>query len=212
MATFAHVAGRFLYLWARPCRLQVVITAWPRKDERVAITRQRKEELLSLYTEIIQHADGFVLAEYNRLSTPKINTLRANLRKINGKFVITKNTLFTKALKDAGWPVPTELLKGSVAVAYGQGNFPQIAKEILAFMGDKENTELLKNKGGVMIASILRAQDVETISSLPSLDELRAQLAGLIVQPAASLVGIIDSATGQLVNVLQAYVTDRGAA
>jgi large subunit ribosomal protein L10 len=181
-----------------------------RRKWRLTITRARKEELLTEYTEMIKHSDGFVLTEFNRLPMPRINDLRKRLRPMNGKFVIMKNTLFAKALKEAGWPVPDSMMKGPVAVAFGKGNFPQIAKEMLAFMGDKDITELLKSKGGVMVASILRADEVETISTLPSLDELRAQLAGLIVQPAAAVVGIIDAATGQVVNVIQAYVKDRG--
>ncbi|NWF69937.1 MAG: 50S ribosomal protein L10 [Chloroflexi bacterium] len=174
----------------------------------MAITKQRRHELVALYGEIISKSDGFVITEFNRLPTAKINDLRARLRGIDGKFVITKNTLFGLALKNAGWPVPEQLLKGSVAVSYGTGNFPAIAKETLAFI--KDNSEQLQVKGGIMIASILRANDVEMLSTLPGLDEMRAQLAGLIVTPASALLGVIDAATGQVVNVLHAYVEERG--
>lgn len=174
----------------------------------MAITKQRRHELVALYGEILTKSDGFVVTEYNRLSMPKINDLRAKLRPINGKFVITKNTLFTIALKNAGWPVPEALLKGPVAVSYGFGNFPAIAKETLGFI--KDNSEQLSVKGGIMLATILRANEVETMSTLPSMDEMRAQLAGLIVTPASTLLGIIDSATGQVVNVIHSYIEDRG--
>lgn len=178
----------------------------------MTITRERKEELVATYTEMIAHSDGFVLAEYNRLPTPKVNALRDKLRPIGGKFVIAKNTLFGLALRQAGWPVPEDMLKRPTAVVFGQGNFPAIAKEALAFFGDKDNTELISVKGGVMIASILKAKDVETISTLPSLDELRAQLAGLLTTPASLLLGVLDAATGQVVNVLHAYVNKDGEA
>jgi large subunit ribosomal protein L10 len=174
----------------------------------LAITKQRRHELVALYTDIITKSDGFVVTEYSRLPMPKINDLRAKLRPIGGKFVITKNTLFSIALKNAGWPVPDELLKGPVAVAYGLGNFPAIAKEALGFI--KDNSEQLSVKGGIMVASILRASEVETMSTLPSMDEMRAQLAGLIVTPASTLLGVIDAATGQVVNVIHSYIDDRG--
>ncbi len=174
----------------------------------MAITKQRRQELVALYGEIISKSDGFVLTEFNRLPTGKLNDLRAKLRPIGGKFVITKNTLFTIALKNAGWPVPEDLLKGPVAVAYGIGNFPAIAKEALGFI--KDNSEQAKVKGGLMVASILRANEVEMISSLPPLEDLRAQLAGLIVSPASTLLGVVDAATGQVVNVLHAYIEDHG--
>jgi large subunit ribosomal protein L10 len=174
----------------------------------LAITKERRHQLVAQYGEILKQSDGFVVTEFNRLPMGKINDLRAKLRPIGGKFVVTKNTLFGIALKNAGWPVPDALLKGSVAVSYGSGNFPTIAKETLAFI--KDNSEQLQVKGGIMIASILRANDVETLATLPSLDELRAQLAGLIVTPASTLLGVIDAATGQVVNVLHAYVEERG--
>lgn len=174
----------------------------------MAITKARRKELVSLYGDIIGKSDGFVVTEYNRLPMGKINDLRAKLRPIGGKFVITKNTLFSLALKNAGWPVPDDLLKGTVAVSYGIGNFPAIAKETLGFI--KDNSEQLSVKGGIMIASILRANEVETMSTLPSMDEMRAQLAGLIVTPASTLLGVIDAATGQVVNVVHAYIEDRG--
>lgn len=174
----------------------------------MAITKERRKELVALYTDIITKSDGFVVTEYNRLPMPKINDLRAKLRPIGGKFVITKNTLFSIALKNAGWPVPDEYLKGPVAVAYGLGNFPAIAKEALGFI--KDNSEQLSVKGGIMVASILRASEVETMSTLPSMDEMRAQLAGLIVTPASTLLGVIDAATGQVVNVIHSYIDDRG--
>jgi large subunit ribosomal protein L10 len=173
----------------------------------LAITKQRRQELVALYGDIITKSDGFVLTEFSRLPTGKINDLRAKLRPIGGKFVITKNTLFSIALKNAGWPVPDDLLKGPVAVSYGNGNFPAIAKETLGFI--KDNSEAVQVKGGIMIASILRANEVEIMATLPSMDELRAQLAGLIVSPASTLLGVVDAATGQVVNVLHSYVEDR---
>jgi large subunit ribosomal protein L10 len=63
-------------------------------------------------------------------------------------------------------------------------------------------------KGGVVAGSIFGAKDIEAVANLPTMDEIRAQLAGLIVQPAAMLAGLLNSATSQVVNVLQAYVQE----
>ncbi|MFN8373023.1 MAG: 50S ribosomal protein L10 [Anaerolineae bacterium] len=68
--------------------------------------------MVALYSEIITKSDGFVVTEFNRMPMSKINDLRAKLRPMGGKFVVTKNTLFGLALKNAGWPVPDALLKG----------------------------------------------------------------------------------------------------
>ena len=60
--------------------------------------------------------------------------------------------------------------------------------------------------GGMMNGDVLDAQKVEAVSQLPTLDELRAQLAGMVVAPAQGIVNAIHQATGGVVNVLQAYL------
>jgi large subunit ribosomal protein L10 len=173
----------------------------------LAITRERKEELVAQYGELLSGTNGLVITENRGLSVAQVGDLRARLRDVQGRYVITKNTLFTIALKDAGWPIPEELLLGPVAVAFGDGNFPAVAKIMIAFV--KENEEKIAIKGGVMAGQIISSKQVEAVSTLPSLDELRAQLAGLIVQPATGLVGVLNGATAQVVQVLQAYVQSK---
>lgn len=172
----------------------------------MAITRERKEELVAIYTELLGHATGLVVTEYRGLSMAKLNDLRTKLREVNGEYVVTKNTLFKIALRNAGWIVPDDLLEGPVATAFADGNLPGVAKAVLGFQ--KENPDLFIIKGGVLTARVLTAAQVETVSELPSLSELRAQLAGIVVQPATGLVSILNSATSQIVNVLHAYVQE----
>jgi ribosomal protein L10 len=95
-----------------------------RRVKRLAITRSRKEELIALYGEILQHSDGFITTEYKGLSVALADQLRAKLREVNGAYVITKNTLFGIALKNEDWVVPQDLLVGPVATAFSDGNKP----------------------------------------------------------------------------------------
>jgi large subunit ribosomal protein L10 len=177
----------------------------------LAISRERKEELIAYYGDLLGKSTGFVVTEYKGLTDSQLKIIRGKLRDVQGKYVITKNTLFMRALADAGWPVPEQLLVGPTAVVVGGANFPTVAKTLLATVKDYE--EVLKIKGGVMAGSILTtAAQVETVSNLPSLDELRAQLAGLIVQPATGLVSVINSAVASVPQVLQAYLTKQEAA
>jgi large subunit ribosomal protein L10 len=170
----------------------------------LAITRERKEELVAHYGELLAATNGFIITEYRGMTVAHVKDLRARLREVEGRYVITKNTLFALALRGAEWPVPEELLLGPTAVAFGNGNLPAIAKIILAY--SKENEEVFKIKGGVMAGQVISAKQVEAISTLPSIDELRAQLAGLMAQPAAGLVSVLNAGTAQLVQVIQAYV------
>lgn len=173
----------------------------------MAITRERKEELVSAYSSLLAGTDGFIVTEYRGLTVAKLDDLRNKLREASGVYAITKNTLFSIALKEAGWVVPEDLLVGPTAVVFGNGNLPGVAKIVQGFQ--KDNSELFIVKGGVMAGSAFKAKDLEAIANLPSLDELHAQLAGLIVQPAASLAGLLNAATSQVVNVIQAYLQDQ---
>jgi large subunit ribosomal protein L10 len=170
----------------------------------LAITKQRKEELVAAYKNYLSRADGIVITEYRGLSVKQVGDLRARLRDVQGRYVITKNTLFKIALSDLGWPVPESLMIGTTGVALAEGDFPTLAKSMIAYVHDNE--AVLSIKGGVMAGMILNPAQVETVSNLPSLDELRAQLAGLIVQPAAGLVSVLNAGVGSVAQVLAAYV------
>jgi large subunit ribosomal protein L10 len=174
---------------------------------RVAITRERKEDLVAIYGEILAKTDGFIVTENRGLTVAKLDDLRAKLREVSGTYSITKNTLFMIALRENGWVVPEDLLAGPTAVAFGNGNLPAVAKAVQAYA--KDNADRFIVKGGVFGTSIFGANDLEAVSNLPTMDELRAQLAGLIVAPASQIAGLLASATGQIVNVIQAYLDDR---
>lgn len=173
----------------------------------MAITKERKGELVSAYSAQLANTDGFIITEYRGLTVAKLDDLRDKLRAASGTYSVTKNTLFSIALRENGWIVPEDLLVGPTAVAFGNGNMPAVAKVIQAFQ--KDNAELFVVKGGVISGSQFQAKDLEAIANLPTLDEIHAQIAGLVVQPAALLAGLLNSATSQVVNVLQAYVQEK---
>jgi large subunit ribosomal protein L10 len=175
----------------------------------LAITKERKEELVAHYGELLSKTDGFIVTEYRGLTMKQMNDLRARLHDTaGGSYSITKNTLFSIALKDAGWVVPEKLLIGPTAVIFGNGSLPAVAKVAMGYA--KDNPDLFIIKGGVIGHSVFGARDIEAVSTMPTLEEIRAQLAGLIVQPASALAGLLNSATSQVVNVLQSYIKENG--
>lgn len=176
----------------------------------MAITRERKEELIAIYTAQLAKTDGFIIAEYKKLTVAQANNLRRKLADSGGTYMVTKNTLFMRALKENGWPVPEELLSGTVGIVFGNGNLPVVAKSVQSFIKDAPDN--FAARGGVISGSVFNAKQLETIANLPTLDEIRAQIAGLIVTPASQLAGLIQAATQQVVNVLQAYEDKHDAA
>ena len=172
----------------------------------LAISRAQKEALVTAYGERLAQTSGFVLTGYSGLSVAELGDLRLRLRDSNATFIVTRNNLFKRALRNSGWPVPEDMLRGPVATAFADGDMPAMAKTLLAFHNEHE--EHFTIRGGIMDGELLDAEQVEALSRLPSLEELRASLAGLVVQPAAGIAGVLNAATVDLVNVLQAYVQE----
>ncbi|MCY3945111.1 MAG: 50S ribosomal protein L10 [Anaerolineaceae bacterium] len=172
----------------------------------MAISRQQKEELVAAYGQLLGSTGGFILTGYSGLSVGQLHDLRLRLRANNASYVITRNRLFMRALQENNWPVPGEMLQGPVATAFADGDMPGMAKTLLGFQQDHE--DLFVIKGGIMDGEVLGPAEVDALSRLPTLDELRASLAGLVMQPAAGIVNTLNAATVDIVNVLQAYVQD----
>lgn len=176
----------------------------------MAITRERKEELVELYGERLRSSDGIIIAEYSRMTVTLVNELRKRLRDSGAAFVVTKNTLFTIALRENGWPVPDEQLIGPVGIIFGGGSLPAAAKVAQQFC--KDFPDNLALKGGILGGAIFGAAEAEAVANLPTMDEIRAQLAGIIVAPASQIAGLLQAATSQIVNVIQALEDKQNAA
>jgi large subunit ribosomal protein L10 len=167
----------------------------------MAITRERKEDLVAHYTDVLQDADGFIVTEYRGLQIGAFNAIRSVLREQDATYMVAKNRLLKIALNNVGLPVPDRLLTGPVAVAVSHGNLPGMVKVLL---DKKKEMELLILKGGVVGQQVLAEGDLKMISELPSQDQIRAQLLGLLVQPAQSLLAVLNAPPQQLVGVLDA--------
>ena len=170
------------------------------------ISKARKQELVARYVDILAESDGFVLVKTQGLTVAQIQGVRNTVREQNGLYAVVKNTLIRKALEQAGWIVPEDLLQGPVAIVFGRDNMPGVSRAMLKHIEDENFSEKMQVTGGVMSGEILDAQQVDAVSKLPTLDELRAQLAGLMISPAQGIVNALHQATGGVVNVLQAYL------
>lgn len=172
----------------------------------MAISRAKKEELVTRYNGVLSEASGIIVAEIKALSVAETEQLRHKLREEDGMFMITKNTLFKIAMEQSEWAVPEELLKGQVGVAFARSNLPGMSKAILEFAKNFEAKFTLK--GGVMGGtSIFAADDIKAISEMPTLPEVQSQILGILGQPAQQLVNTVYAADAQVVNVLQPAVS-----
>ncbi|MEZ4643667.1 MAG: 50S ribosomal protein L10 [Chloroflexota bacterium] len=168
----------------------------------MAISKARKEELVAQYLELLEKSDAIFLAEYTGMNMKAMNALRDKVYEANGAFHVTKNTLLGYALEQSNMPVPETLLTGQVATGFALGEVPAMAKTLVDFAKSEERLQL---RGGIMGSNMLTAQEVEALANLPSLDQLRAQLIGLINAPAQNIVSAVTNGVRQLINVFDAY-------
>lgn len=173
----------------------------------MAITKQKKEELVAEYSELLNQSKAVFLTEYTGLDVKQMQDLRSEVRKAEGSYRVTKNTLLLLALENSGKPVPADLLTGQLATGFALQEVPALAKTLIEFAKDQEHFAI---KGGILGDKLLTAEQVEELAKLPSLDELRSKIIGLIQAPAINIVSTVNSSVQQVVNVLDAYAKQEG--
>jgi large subunit ribosomal protein L10 len=168
----------------------------------LAITKERKEELVKTYSELIQKSEGLILIEYRGLNMKGMGPLRTKVREASGELRVVKNKLARLALSQAGTTVPDDLFVQTTAIGFAFTDVPGVAKALTTFAKD---SEFVKVKGGVLGRKVLNSKEVEALAELPPLPVVRAQLLGLLKTPASRLTGVVAGGVRQVVNVVKAY-------
>jgi large subunit ribosomal protein L10 len=168
----------------------------------LAISKQRKNEMVGEYVNWINHSRAVIVCEYVGLSMNHIDELRAKLREAGGEFHIVKNTLGRVAFQEAGLSTPEEVLKGSTAICFAFQDAPAIAKVMADYA---KASDFLKIKGGYLDKRAIGSEDVKALADLPPLPVMRAQLLGVLSAPASKLVRTLAEPARQVAAVLKAY-------
>jgi large subunit ribosomal protein L10 len=168
----------------------------------LAITKERKNELISQYSEWLQQSKAMVMTQYVGLTMKDIDGLRAKVRENGGEFHIIKNTLAKKAFEQAGYPVPSAQLEGSTAIIFAFADAPATVKAVTDFA---KSSEYLKIKGGFLEKQLLTPEGVKALADLPPLPVVRAQLLGTLLAPASKLVRTLAEPGRMIAAVIKAH-------
>ena len=145
---------------------------------------------------------GAVVVTHNLgLTVAEMTDLRLRLRKEGAKLKIVKNTLVQKALDGSVGEAGDALFKGPVAIAYAPDPV-SAAKVSTQYAKDNEKFVVV---GGLMGEVVLDQKGISALATLPSLDELRAKIVGLLQAPATKVAGVLQAPAGQLARVFAAY-------
>jgi large subunit ribosomal protein L10 len=168
----------------------------------LAISKARKDELVALYVDMLENSKAVFLADYSGMKVQTMEQLRQQVREVDGAMFVTKNTLLQIALEQVGKPVPTDLLNGQIITGFALGEVPTLAKALTDFA---KKEDALNLRGAVFSGEILNEDQVKALAELPTLDELRGTLVGMISAPARNVAMVVASGVRQVVNVLDAY-------
>ncbi|MBI3158420.1 MAG: 50S ribosomal protein L10 [Chloroflexi bacterium] len=175
----------------------------------MALTKERKEEVVAQYQAWAERAEAVVFTEYTGLSMLQIDKLRGAIREAGGELHVVKNTLAKRAFEAAGMQTPETLFTGSSAIGLAFSDPPAVAKAIADAAKD---SEFIKIKGGFLNGQLLSAEDMQALAELPPLPVVRAQLLAVINTPATQLARLLNEPGRQVAQVLKAYADQGGAA
>ena len=150
------------------------------------MNREEKAQLLSELNELFNNSEVVVVSHYKGLTVAEVSELRNNVRKAGAGFKVTKNRITRLALKGTKFEGLADLFTGPTAIAFA--NDPISAcKACVEFA--KTNEKLLI-VGGAMGTGVISIDEIKKLASIPSMDELRAKIIGLLQAPAAQLARV----------------------
>ena len=163
--------------------------------------RAEKRELVTELNGVFSHAGSVVVAHYTGLTVAQLSDLRKKMRNSGGSVKVAKNRLIKIALQGTKSEGMSDLFIGQTLIAYSDDPIaaPKVAVDF-AKINDK-----LVIIGGAMGTTMLDDTGIKALATMPSLNELRARLVGMISTPATRIASVLSAPGAQIARVLNAY-------
>ena len=175
---------------------------------RTYVDRGEKKELVEALKSAFKAANVVVVAHYSGLTVAQMQILRKQMRQAGAAVKVSKNRLAKIALEGTDVASIGPLLKGPTVIA--TSNDPVAAPKVaVEFAKANQKFVIL---GGSMGKTVLNVDGVKALASLPSLDELRGKIVGLIMAPATKLAQLTNAPAAKLARVIQAHASKGEAA
>ena len=161
------------------------------------MNKEQKKDYITKITSQFENSEAVLVTHYQGLTMIQLDELRSKMREHGIKFKITKNRITKLALEKTKCKDLSNLFTGPTAVAFS--NDAIISARILSkFSKDNENLKLL---GGIMGTEVLDQTGVQNVANLPTLDEARAKIVGILATPASKLVSILLARSEKMSNL-----------
>jgi large subunit ribosomal protein L10 len=168
----------------------------------LAISKQRKEEVIAQYQNWLKRSEAVILVEYTGVSMKDLDNIRNKVREAGGEFHVVKNTLARRAFAESGMSSLEDHLVKSTAVSFAFSDPVATAK---ALADATKGNEFVKVKAGFMNGQALSSSQVKALADLPPLPVVRAQLLGVLQAPAGKLVRTLAEPARGLAAVIKSY-------
>lgn len=170
--------------------------------------RAEKRDLVANFNEVFSNTSVVIVAHYKGLTVADMQSLRGSMRDAGAVVKVAKNRLIKLALQDTEIAHISDLFVGPTVIAYSDD--PVAApKAAVEFAKTHDKFVVL---GGAMGSTNLDVDGVKALATLPSLDELRGRLVGMIQTPASRIAQVVNAPAGQLARVFNAYAEKGEAA
>jgi large subunit ribosomal protein L10 len=165
------------------------------------VQRAQKTELVTDLHREMEGATAMVVTHYAGLTVSESTDLRRRMRQAGASYKVTKNRLAKIALAGTRFEKLASLFTGPTAVAFSKDPV-SAAKVAVQFAKENEKVTIV---GGALGDQVLDAAGIKALATLPSLDELRGKLIGLVQAPATRVATVLQAPAGQLARVFGAY-------
>jgi large subunit ribosomal protein L10 len=166
----------------------------------MAKTKAQKQEMLQAYKSKLDKAMGVLVVSPTGLTPIEANVFKKKLFNKGNSFNVVKNTLFAKALKDAGMPELETLSGGTHAVVFVQEDIAGTAKELKEFI--KTTGQKLEIKAGILDGQALTAEQVDQLAEMPTKQESIAMIAGLMTLAMGGVVNVLEDSVRSVATIL----------
>jgi len=170
---------------------------------------QRKIDAVADLSDKLSRTQLTVVADYRGLTVAEISELRKRLRETGAELIVAKNTLTLLAAKQTGNDALEPLLAGPTALAFAYDDVAKTAKAINDF---NRGPKKLVVRGGMLGKNLLAANALDQVATMPSREQVLAQIVGGIASPVAGVVGVINAAITNVLYVLQARIDQQEGA
>jgi large subunit ribosomal protein L10 len=172
------------------------------------VDRSQKQNLVTALQTALSDTSCVVITHQTGMTVAEVTELRRQIRAAGASFKVTKNRLARLALVGTKFEQLSPMFTGPTAIAYSRDPVAA-AKVTVEFANKNEKLQII---GGSLGGNSLDVAGVKSLATMPSLDELRAKLIGLLQTPATRIAVVLQAPGSQIARVLSAYAKKAGQA